>query len=477
MNENHNASNRSRAARRASERRRAEQRSRRLTMAICAVLLLLVLGLSAVLLAGGPDGALPAAAPAVGMQPSASVQAPAEAPPSPEVAPMPSQPPVQATEPPVPTATQQAAAASSIPPTSAAASPSPAASLVATPQASATPLAGADVASRETAQVPVDIPIFEAEDELVETSILITAVGDCTLGGNVGTSSGGRFAQYAEEYGLDYFFANVRDIFAEDDFTIVNLEGPLTTQSSKRPNRQFNFRGSPEFVQILSGSSVEVCTVANNHALDFKEAGLNDTAENITNAGMGVAGYKNAWYGEKDGVRICFLAFTEWDYSVDDVSARVREEKGGSDIVIVSMHWGEELRARPTDTQVRYGRALIDAGADLVLGSHPHVVGGLEQYKGKYIVYSLGNFCFGGNSNPDDKDTIIFQQTFNVTGAGEVTDGGINIIPCSISSVPSTNNYQPTPLDGEAAEAVIGKVSSLSSVEEILWMDSYTGMR
>ena len=92
MNENHNASNRSRAARRASERRRAEQRSRRLTMAICAVLLLLVLGLSAVLLAGGPDGALPAAAPAVGMQPSASVQAPAEAPPSPEVAPMPSQP-------------------------------------------------------------------------------------------------------------------------------------------------------------------------------------------------------------------------------------------------------------------------------------------------------------------------------------------------------------------------------------------------
>ena len=204
MNENHNASNRSRAARRASERRRAEQRSRRLTMAICAVLLLLVLGLSAVLLAGGPDGALPAAAPAVGMQPSASVQAPAEAPPSPEVAPMPSQPPVQATEPPVPTATQQAAAASSIPPTSAAASPSPA--LYVYLLASATPLAGADVASRETAQVPVDIPIFEAEDELVETSILITAVGDCTLGGNVGTSSGGRFAQYAEEYGLDYFF-------------------------------------------------------------------------------------------------------------------------------------------------------------------------------------------------------------------------------------------------------------------------------
>ena len=176
-------------------------------------------------------------------------------------------------------------------------------------------------------------------------------------------------------------------------------------------------------------------------------------------------------------MRVCFLAFTEWDYSAGELAERVREEKKESDIVIVSMHWGEELRARATSTQEKYGRALIDAGADLVLGHHPHVVGGLEQYKGKYIVYSLGNFCFGGNSNPDDKDTMIFQQTFNISGAGEVSDGGINLIPCSISSVESTNNYQPTPLRGEAADAVIRKIASHSSVDEITWMDSYTGMR
>ena len=87
------------------------------------------------------------------------------------------------------------------------------------------------------------------------------------------------------------------------------------------------------------------------------------------------------------------------------------------------------IRDSATSTQERYGHAIIDAGADLVLGHHPHVLGGIEQYKGKYIVYSLANFCFGGNSNPNDKDTMIFQQTFVVDGAGNVSDGGINIIP------------------------------------------------
>lgn len=195
-------------------------------------------------------------------------------------------------------------------------------------------------------------------------------MGDCTLGGDVGGSSSERFARYASENGPDYFFANVRDIFSADDFTVVNLEGPLTTRTSERAGRQFNFRGRPEYVRILSGSSVEVCTLANNHALDFKEGGLNDTAANVMNAGMGAAGYKNAWYEEKDGVRVCFLAFTEWDYSADEIAARVREETAGSDIVIVSMHWGEELRAKPTSTQERYAHAIIDAGADLVLGHH-----------------------------------------------------------------------------------------------------------
>ena len=418
-------------------RREAERRGKRLTLALCAALTLALLCALFVFLRGSGEGR-----------------------------------PIRDTSVPAAAATATETAALTPAPS---ATPAP----TETPQPSPTPLDAAPTALQSTfpAALPADVPTLETEDELTQTTILISAVGDCTLGGDVGSSNGGRFSQNADEYGLDYFFANVRDIFAGDDFTVVNLEGPLTTQTSKRSGRQFNFRGSPEYAQILSGSSVEVCTLANNHALDFKQAGLQDTAANVQNAGMGAAGYGNAWYGEKDGVRVCFLAFTEWDYSAGELAERVREEKKESDIVIVSMHWGEELRARATSTQEKYGRALLDAGADLVLGHHPHVVGGLEQYKGKYIVYSLGNFCFGGNSNPDDKDTVIFQQTFNISGAGEVSDGGINLIPCSISSVESTNNYQPTPLRGEAADAVIRKIASHSSVDEITWMDSYTGMR
>ena len=395
-----------RAARAA--RRRAEQRGMRLTAALCAVLSVALVCMLAVLFNGGGNS------------------------------PAPDNTAIQAAATPVETASVSAATAAVTQEASTAA-----------PTPLPTPLDGGLVAPTQSVE-PADagrqtggeVPVLETEEELTRTTILISAAGDCTLGGDV-----------------------------------VNLEGPLTTQTSKRSGRQFNFRGDPEYVKILSGSSVEVCSLANNHALDFKNAGLSDTAANLESVGVGAAGYDNAWYGEKDGVRVCFLSFTEWDYSADAIAERVRQEKENSDLVIVSVHWGEELRNRATSTQERYGHAIIDAGADLVLGHHPHVLGGIEQYKGKYIVYSLANFCFGGNSNPNDKDTMIFQQTFVVDGAGNVSDGGINIIPCSISSVSSTNNYQPTPLTGDAAAAVIDKVSSYSTVEEILWMDSYTGRR
>ena len=95
-----------------------------------------------------------------------------------------------------------------------------------------------------------------------------------------------------------------------------------------------------------------------------------------------------------------------------------------------------------------WGHIAVDEGADLVIGSHPHVIQVYEKYNGRYIVYSLGNFCFGGNPNPSDKDCMIFQQTFTVTGNDVATDDNINVIPCSISSVSNSNNYQPTPATG-----------------------------
>ena len=119
---------------------------------------------------------------------------------------------------------------------------------------------------------------------------------------------------------------------------------------------------------------------------------------------------------------------------------------------------GIEKETVPGADQVELGHAAIDAGATIVVGSHPHVIQGYEKYNGRYIVYSLGNFCFGGNKNPSDKDCMIFQQTFTVTGNDVATDDSINVIPCSISSSSSSNNYQPTPAEGNETDRILAKI-------------------
>ena len=115
-----------------------------------------------------------------------------------------------------------------------------------------------------------------------------------------------------------------------------------------------------------------------------------------------------------------------------------------------------------TSTQIQLGHIAVDEGADLVIGSHPHVIQGYEKYNGRHIVYSLGNFCFGGNPNPSDKDCMIFQQTFTVTGNDVATDDNINVIPCSISSVSNSNNYQPTPATGDEKTHIEAKIKKSS---------------
>ena len=180
---------------------------------------------------------------------------------------------------------------------------------------------------------------------------------------------------------------------------------------------------------------------------------------------VGYCGYKTIWYDEINGIRVGCLSVTEWDYTTEELAAMVTEARLSSDLVIVMIHWGEEKGYDPTHSQEKYGHALIDAGADLVLGSHPHVVSGVELYNGKYIVYSLANFCFGGNKNPSDKDSMIFQQTFELLPDGTIADAGVNIIPCCISSTEGTNDYCPTPLEGDEAVRIIRKISLYSEVD------------
>ena len=331
------------------------------------------------------------------------------------------------------------------------------------------------VAPPEESAAPMETLAPEATLAPGDAEITITAVGDCTLGGDIPTGAYKSFASYYDQYGPDYFFANVRELFASDDLTIVNLEGPLTT-SEKIRGRKFNFRGLPEYVSILSGSSVEICNVANNHALDFGMDGLLETADVLEGADIGVSGFGRMYYTDVKGVRVGSLGFTEWDFTQKQIEAAVRTARENCDLLIVSIHWGEEGSHMATSAQKRLGRAIVDAGADVVLGTHSHVYGGVELYNGKYIVYSLGNFCFGGNRNPRDKDCMIFQQTFRVSADGAVEDAGINVIPARVSSSDSTNDFQPKILGAEAGQKLLNKIGKVSSVNpaSVLWMsDSY----
>ena len=309
------------------------------------------------------------------------------------------------------------------------------------------------------------VPV-EEEDTGVSAQVTISAAGDFTLGTDENFDySTSLPARYEEVQDPGYFLQNVKDIFASDDLTIVNLEGPLTT-SEERADKQFSFKGDPSYTEILTSGSVEACNLANNHSKDYGIQGYEDTIANVEAAGIKTFGYERTAIWETNGVKVGLAGVYELAEGMDcqdDMTAAIQSLKdAGADLVIVSFHWGVEKENYPDETQQALAHAAIDQGADLVLGHHPHVLQGIEKYQGKYIVYSLGNFCFGGNKNPSDKDTMIFQQTFTLENGEVVEDDAINIIPCRISSEDDYNNYQPTPAEGEEAQRILGRVQEYS---------------
>ena len=320
----------------------------------------------------------------------------------------------------------------------------------------------------------------EAEEAVQQepVRILISAAGDCTLG-TYKTRDGNpsNFRSFVKKYGYDYFFANVSELFSQDDLTIVNLEGPLTSHNTKRPNRTFNFRGYPEYVEILTSGSVEICNLANNHALDYKEEGFKDTYKVLTEAGIGASGYGPEYYTEVKGFTVGSLGFTEWNFEVKDILAKVKAANEKCDLLIVSMHWNEEHEYRLSNYCRKMGRALVDAGADIVIGNHSHVYGEIEIYNGKYIINSLGNFVFGGNDDPYVRECVIFRQEFLMYPDGTVEDGGIDIIPCLLSSTEKYNDFQPRIAEPDEGRELLYAIAELSpglTPEKVLWMeDSY----
>ena len=299
-------------------------------------------------------------------------------------------------------------------------------------------------------------------------SLTLSVVGDCTLGTDETFDYDTSLNAYYENYGADYFLQNVKDIFSTDDLTIANFEGTLT-DSDEREDKTFAFKAPASYASILTGGSVEAVNTANNHSHDYGDQSFDDTLAALDDAGIVHFGYDETAVMDVKGIKVGLVGIYElYDHlereqQLKDNIAKVKAD--GAQLIVVIFHWGNETETVPDSNQTTLGRIAIDEGADLVCGHHPHVLQGIETYKGRNIVYSLGNFCFGGNSSPSDMDTMIYQQTFTIDADGVKKDNVTNIIPCSISSAAydGYNNYQPTPAEGDEATRILGKINERSS--------------
>lgn len=313
-------------------------------------------------------------------------------------------------------------------------------------------------------QVEKDIKKEKTEE------VLISVAGDFTLGTDPSFPYYGSMIQEIDSYNKDYskLMRNVKDVFNNDDYTIVNLEGTFTESNNKRYKGSgvaYNFKASKEYINILTTASIEGVTISNNHIYDYGDEGIKDTLETLNNNNIEYCGEGYKIIKELKGVKVGFLGYTGWYFSEElknNIDNDICELKNqGVEIIIPYFHWGEENQYVPNEIQKAIAHYTIDAGASLVIGSHSHVIQSLENYKGKLIAYSMSNFCFGGNSNPTDKDSFILQIKFT-NDKENVKKTEYKIVPVRISSVDERNDYVPTVLEGDNADRIIAKFNENS---------------
>lgn len=248
-----------------------------------------------------------------------------------------------------------------------------------------------------------------------------------------------------------YVFEKTIQYFEDDDFTMANFECVLSDYDVAT-DKNFTFRAPPAYVNILTAGSVEFVTLGNNHVLDYGEQGYADTKATLDAAGIGYSGRDEySIYETESGLKIGVYAVSFGKTEQIQAGIAALKEQG-AEFIIAALHWGDEGSYDVNGTQLTQGHAAIDAGADVVYGSHPHTLQPIEVYNGHYIFYSMGNWSFGGNLDPRDKDTFIarLEVTRDVDGTISVTN--VELVPCASSGVVDGNNYQPVPYAEESEE-------------------------
>ncbi len=297
--------------------------------------------------------------------------------------------------------------------------------------------------------------------------IIINAVGDVMLAG--------RWAGTIRKTGYEMPFSGVAAELSRGDITIANLESPIAERGREFTTKKFRFRAEPAVAKALRTSGINLVTLANNHSMDFGGTALTETLVNLEQAGIAWIGAgvnlsearKMALYTIR-GKKVAFLGYsltqpTEFfagtsrpgttpgfeSLFVEDIR-RARQQ---ADFVIVSFHWGTEGKNSVQPYQRAVGHKAIDAGADVIIGHHPHVLRGVERYGKGIIFYSLGNFIFASKSRTADASLIVRLRLDGTRRTAE-------LLPLDI--LHRRVGFQPRPLSGEQADHIIQRVNTLS---------------
>ncbi len=295
--------------------------------------------------------------------------------------------------------------------------------------------------------------------------LTLTFTGDVTLGSESwNTEDQKSFVGTQKREGDGYFLANWKEMFMNDDYTVVNLEGVLSDSGmQENKKKQFRFRGSPEYTKILTGSGVDACSICNNHIYDFGAQGYEATKAALAEAGLGISGYENYCMLEKDGVKIAFFSVLQGWYSsnwklLDEKIAEARAE--GANAVVMCVHAGQEYaqKHRERDQGKMALESIERIGADLVIMHHPHVLQGIGVINNRYVCYSLGNFCFGGNVKLKAMDTAVVQADMFFDENHVFQGSQLRIYPAHVSSTAEYNDFCPVAVTGDEAESALDKI-------------------
>ena len=307
-----------------------------------------------------------------------------------------------------------------------------------------------------------------------EKIITLTFTGDCTLGSEEQKKDQpDSFISVSKQKGFDYFFANFREMFSQDDLTVVNFEGVLAdTAAGESTSKTYRFRAPMEYVKILTGASVEAVGLANNHVGDYSAQGLKHTIEAMDGAGIAWFREKNFYTFEKDGIRILFVAMDYRAYvgqceAIKNEIVRIREN-GEANAVVLLYHDGNEYDAHHTSTQEKVADYYIRNGVDLVIMHHPHVVQGITIKNNRSVFYSLGNFVFGGNKSIRSENyrdrvvtslySLVVQAKLFFSDDGTYKGQQMVLYPTYTSSAAPVNNYQPYRVGVEDALPVLDAI-------------------